>query len=110
MNRLILIPARGAPLAVPNKNLRQLCGKPLLGHVIEAALRADCGRVIVSTNSEKIPAAARNFSAEVPFLRPSELAAATSKSLSAILHALMTLRAKGDTLPEILAFCPQQIQ
>ena len=106
MSHLILIPARGGSTRVPNKNLRQLCGKPLLGHVIEAAVRADCGRVIVSTNSEEIAAVAREFHAEVPFLRPSYLASDTSTSLSAILHALMTLRAQGDSLPEILAFCP----
>jgi CMP-N,N'-diacetyllegionaminic acid synthase len=106
MSRLILIPARGGSTRIPDKNLRQLRGKPLLGHVIEAATRADCGRVIVSTNSEEIAAIARNFHAEVPFLRPSHLASATSNSLSAILHALMTLRAQGDSLPELLAFCP----
>ena len=106
MSLLILIPARGGSTRVPNKNLRQLCGKPLLGHVIEAAIRADCGRVIVSTNSEEIAATARQFNAEVPFLRPSNLATATSSSLSTILHALTTLSAKGDILPEILAFCP----
>jgi CMP-N,N'-diacetyllegionaminic acid synthase len=106
MSRLILIPARGGSTRVPNKNLRQLCGQPLLGYVIEAAIRADCGRVIVSTNCEEIAAVARKFDAEVPFLRPSNLAAATSTSLSAILHALTALRANGDTLPEILAFCP----
>jgi CMP-N-acetylneuraminic acid synthetase len=103
---LTLIPARGGSTRVPNKNLRPLCGKPLLGHVIEAAIRADRGRVIVSTNSEEIAAVAKKFGAEVPFLRPSNLATATSNSLSAILHALMTLRANGDTLPEVLAFCP----
>jgi CMP-N,N'-diacetyllegionaminic acid synthase len=106
MSLLILIPARAGSTRVPNKNLRQLCGKPLLGHVIEAAIRADCGRVIVSTNSEQIAAVARRFNAEVPFLRPSDLATATSSSLSTILHALTTLRATGGTLPEILAFCP----
>lgn len=106
MSLLILIPARGGSTRVPNKNLRQLCGKPLLGHVIDAAIGANCGRVIVSTNSEEIAAAARQFNAEVPFLRPSNLATATSSSLSTIVHALATLGAKGDILPEILAFCP----
>ena len=106
MSVLILIPARGGSTRVPNKNLRELCRKPLLAHVIESAIGADCGRVIVSTDSEEIAAVARSFNAEVPFLRPSNLAAATSTSLSAILHALTTLRAKGDTLPEMLAFCP----
>jgi CMP-N,N'-diacetyllegionaminic acid synthase len=106
MSLLILIPARGGSTRVPNKNLRQLCGKPLLGHVIDAAIGANCGRVIVSTNSEEIAAAARQFNAEVPFLRPSNLATATSSSLSTIVHALATLDAKGDILPEILAFCP----
>jgi CMP-N-acetylneuraminic acid synthetase len=106
MSLLILIPARGGSTRVRNKNLRELYGKPLLGHVIEAAMRADCGRVIVSTNSEEIAAVAQKFDAEVPFLRPSDLATATSSSLSTILHALKTLRTQGDALPEILAFCP----
>jgi CMP-N-acetylneuraminic acid synthetase len=85
-SRLILNPARAGSTRVPNKNVRQLCGKPLLGHVIDAAIRANCARVIVSTNSEEIAAVAKKFNAEVPFLRLSNLAA-TSTSLSTILHA-----------------------
>jgi CMP-N-acetylneuraminic acid synthetase len=105
MSRLVLIPARGGSTRVLNKNLRELAGKPLLAHVIEAACGTDA-RVLVSTNSPDIAEVAQRHGAEVPFLRPDSLATATSSSLSAIVHTLLTLQSRGAPLPELLAFCP----
>ena len=72
---LALIPARGGSKGVPRKNIRPLAGKPLIAYAIEVA-RASCliDRVIVSTDDEEIAAVARQYGADVPFLRPTELA------------------------------------
>lgn len=106
MNRLVLIPARSGSSRVANKNLRLLCGKPLLAHVVTAAVRSGCDQVIVSTNSEEIAKEARRFGAEVPFLRPEQLATPQASSLATILHALLALRQAGRTIPKLVAFCP----
>ena len=106
MKQLILIPARGGSTRVRDKNLRDLDGKPLLAHVVETAVQAECGRVIVSTNSEQIAEVARQFGGEVPFLRPAELSTAQASSLSCILHALVALETEGPDLPDLVAFCP----
>ena len=67
MKQLILIPARGGSTRVRDKNLRDLDGKPLLAHVVETAVQAECGRVIVSTNSEQIAEVARQLAARCLF-------------------------------------------
>ncbi len=71
---LALIPARSGSTRVKNKNLRLLGGKPLIAHTISCALKSRLiDRVIVSTDSPQIAKVAKNFGAEVPFLRPKEI-------------------------------------
>lgn len=86
---LCVITARGGSKRIPGKNLRMLGGKPLIAWSIEAALtaRRRLGRIIVSTDCSEIAAVAREFGAEVPFLRPAELATDEAKSLSVLQHA-----------------------
>lgn len=103
---LILIPARSGSTRVKNKNIRPLAGKPLVGHVIEAAVQAKQARVLVSTNDEEIAAVARKHGAEVPFLRPDSMAQAESSAISAILHCLDWLKTNENWQPDLLAFCP----
>jgi len=75
MSLLAIIPARGGSKGLPGKNIRPLCGKPLLAYSIEAALRCPLiDRVMVSTESPEIADVAMRHGAEVPFLRPVELA------------------------------------
>lgn len=70
-----IIPARGGSKRIPRKNIRLLAGKPLVGYAIEAGLASpSIERVIVSTDDEEIAGIAKEFGAEVPFLRPPELA------------------------------------
>ena len=70
-----IIPARSGSKGIPLKNLREIGFKPLISHTIDAALRAKTvDRVVVSTDSARIAEEAREAGAEVPFLRPSELA------------------------------------
>ncbi len=84
-----LIPARGGSKGVPRKNLRLLCGKPLLQYTAEAALAARrLSRVILSTDDEEIAAIGRRCGLEVPFLRPAELAADDSSTLPVVQHAV----------------------
>ncbi len=72
---LAIIPARGGSKGIPRKNIRALCGKPLIAYTIEVALRAKLiDRVVVSTEDEEIAEISKCYGAEVPFLRPSEMA------------------------------------
>jgi len=69
-----IIPARGGSVGVPLKNIRDLGGKPLISYTIEAAIESKAlDRVIVSTDHEGIAEVARQYGAEVPFVRPSDI-------------------------------------
>lgn len=84
-----IIPARGGSKALPRKNIALLAGEPLISHCIRAALSAHrVDRVIVSTDDEEIAVVARKCGAEVPFLRPVELAQDHSPTLPAIQHSV----------------------
>ncbi len=88
-----LILARGGSKRLPGKNVRPLAGKPLVAWSVEAALAcAAIQDVVVSTDDAAIADAARQAGARVPFLRPPALAADTSTSADAALHALAFLR------------------
>ena len=70
-----LIPARGGSKGVPGKNIRHLGGRPLIEYTIEAARLSNVvDRLVVSTDAEEIADVARSLGADVPFMRPSELA------------------------------------
>lgn len=89
---LAIIPARGGSKGIPRKNIREVLGKPLISHTIEAAL--DCQRingVIVSTDDETIADTARAAGAELPFIRPAELAEDDTPTEPVITHALQSL-------------------
>ena len=73
--KIAVIPARGGSKRIPRKNVRQFCGKPLLAYPIDICLQSGLFKhVIVSTDSEEIAEVARACGAEVPFMRPPELA------------------------------------
>ena len=82
-----VIPARGGSKGLPGKNLKKLCGKPLIAYTIEAALSAKkIHRVIVSTDSEEIAETAKKHGAEVPFLRPEYLASDSASAVDVYIH------------------------
>jgi CMP-N-acetylneuraminic acid synthetase len=86
---LALIPARGGSKGLPGKNIKNLCGKPLIAWSIDSAKRSQhIDRVCVSTDSEEIATISRKFGAEVPFLRPQEISGDTASSVDVALHAL----------------------
>ncbi len=89
MKTLALIPARGGSKRLPGKNIMALGGKPLIAHTIEAALQAQSvDRVVVSTDDGEIAGVARAWGAELPFMRPAELALDTTPDRPVLAHAL----------------------
>src|SRR5436853_7691221 len=102
-----LICARGGSKGVKRKNLRLLQGKPLIAWSIEIAKKcASLDRVIVSTEDREIADVARSFGAEVPFLRPAELAQDDSAELLVWRHALRTLTDLEGKTPDALVNIP----
>jgi N,N'-diacetyl-8-epilegionaminate cytidylyltransferase len=102
-----LICARGGSKGVSRKNLRSLGGKPLLGWAVEVARECpSIERVIVSTEDEEIAAVAKSFGAEVPFIRPCELARDDSAELLVWQHAIRTLASLDNKTPEVLVNIP----
>lgn len=92
---------------MPGKNIRPLGGKPLIAWSIEHALAVKrIGGVIVSTDSEEIAAVAREYGAEVPFIRPAELARDDSPEWLAWRHALNYLLDKNGAFPEVMVSVP----
>ena len=86
---IALIPARAGSVRVPGKNVRELAGHPLLAYSIAAARESGLfDAIVVSTDSEDIAAVARRYGAEVPGLRPAELAGSTSPDIDWIQLAL----------------------
>ena len=71
---LCVIPARGGSKRIPQKNIKNFFGKPLIAYSIEVALKSNIfNRIVVSTDDEEIAKTARMFGAETPFLRPKEI-------------------------------------
>jgi len=84
-----LIPARGGSKGVPRKNVREIEGNPLIAYAIECAKKCpSIDHVVVSTDDDEISRVAEKFGAEVPFLRPSELARDTAAMLPVLRHAV----------------------
>ena len=84
-----LVPARAGSVRVPGKNIAPLAGHPLIAYSIAAAQQSGLfGAVVVSTDSEEIAAIARRYGAEVPGLRPREMAGSTSPDIEWVRHAL----------------------
>ena len=74
-NCICIIPARGGSKEIPKKNIRLLGNKPLIAHTIESAINSQLfDNVIVNTDDSEIAKISKEYGAEVPFMRPSELA------------------------------------
>ncbi|MEO1202396.1 MAG: pseudaminic acid cytidylyltransferase [Pseudomonadota bacterium] len=98
--KLAIIPGRGGSKRIPRKNIREFAGKPLIAHPIGAALRSGLfDRVVVSTDDEEIAGIARDSGAEVPFLRPAELADDFTGTIEVIAHAVQQLRDASTAAP-----------
>jgi len=96
MKVLAVIPARGGSKSIPRKNLVDVAGRPLIAWAIGAAREAKrLDRVIVSTEDEEIAETARKWGAEVPFVRPPELATDTISLIPVVQHALKAMDELG---------------
>lgn len=96
VSTIAFIPARGGSKGVPGKNIKMIAGKPLLAWSIEHALQAaGVDRVVVSTDCPDIAACARQYGAEVPFMRPAEISGDTATTESAMLHFCDWMDAEG---------------
>lgn len=99
---LAIIPARGGSKGLPRKNILDLCGKPLIAYTIEVASKTTLiDRVIVSTDDAEIANVAKQFGAEVPFLRPKELAGDRSSVGEATKYTVDMLQKTGY-VPDVL--------
>lgn len=107
MNTVAFIFARSGSKGLPSKNVKLLAGKPLIAYSIEQALATKrIERVIVSTDSDEIAKIALEFGAEVPFLRPSELATDNSPEWLSWRHGLEYVRTSTGVLPKVMVSLP----
>ncbi len=102
-----LIPARGGSKGIPRKNITFCGGKPLIAHTIEAALAADgLERVVLSTDDPEIASVGNEYGAEVPFLRPTEVANDKTPMVEVIRHFVDWLDCEGENFDGIMLLQP----
>ncbi|HLD72403.1 MAG TPA: acylneuraminate cytidylyltransferase family protein [Candidatus Nanoarchaeia archaeon] len=103
MNILVTICARGGSKGVKNKNIRELAGRPLIAYAIEIAKKwGKADQIVCSTDSLVIAEIAKKYGAEVPFLRPAELATDHAGKLEVIRHALIESEKIYNTTFEVI--------
>ncbi|MAC83414.1 MAG: pseudaminic acid cytidylyltransferase [Arcobacter sp.] len=94
---IAIIPARGGSKRIPKKNIKDFFGKPLIAYSIQVAIDSKLfDKVVVSTDDEQIAAIAKQYGAEVPFLRPKELSDDFSGTAVVVNHALEFLKRQGE--------------
>lgn len=100
---LAIIPARGGSKSIPRKNIRTLAGKPLIAYSIKQACQSKLiSRVICSTDDIEIASVAREYGAEVPFLRPKSISDDHALDLDFHVHALDWLKINENYVPELI--------
>jgi len=100
---LCIIPARGGSKGLPGKNIKLLCGKPLVAYSIEHARQSRLiDRIIVSTDDKKIANIAGRYGANVPFIRPKHLARDNSGTIDVLLHAINFLKKNERKIYDII--------
>jgi pseudaminic acid cytidylyltransferase len=96
--RLAVIPARGGSKRIPRKNIKNFCGKPIIAWSIEAALDSRCfDTVIVSTDDTEIAEVAKNWGADVPFMRPDCLSDDNTGTTPVVRHAIQWIQQQGHS-------------
>ncbi len=107
MRTIAIIPARSGSKGLKDKNIKELCEKPLMAYAIENALKCqyiDC--VMVSTDSEKYAEIAQKYGAEVPFLRSELLASDTAKTLDVIYEVIDEYEKRGEKFDVVVLLQP----
>ena len=96
MKPICIIPARGGSKGVPRKNIRRILNKPLISYTIEKSLKSDIfSHVIVSTEDKEIAKISKQYGAEVPFMRPKNLAKDNTGMVEVLIHAVTKLNSLG---------------
>ncbi|MDD2961454.1 MAG: acylneuraminate cytidylyltransferase family protein [Muribaculaceae bacterium] len=107
MKALVIIPARGGSKGIPRKNIKSICGKPLIGYTIEVAKEiANVVDICVSTDDAEIATIAESFGIPVPFIRPDVLSSDTAGSREVMLHAIDFYKEQGKLYDTIILLQP----
>ena len=105
MKTIAIICARGGSKGLPRKNVKELDGVPLIGRVVKQAVDQACiDTVIVTTDDQEIATIAKHYGAEIPFIRPSELAEDLTTTEDTLRHALLTYEKMNNTEFDICVF------
>lgn len=103
MNFLAIVTARGGSKGLKGKNIKELCGKPLINYTIDAAMKSKyIKRVVVSTDNEDIAKVAKKAGAEIPCMRPEDLATDNASSIDVVLHMINYLKETENYNPEFI--------
>lgn len=107
MKVLGIIPARGGSKGVPRKNIKLLCGKPLLAYTAESALASKLlSKVILSTEDPEIAEIGKSLGLDVPFIRPAELAEDTTPTFPVVIHAVREMEKIGEVFDAVCLLQP----
>ena len=94
---IAIIPARGGSKGIPDKNIMDIDGTPLIAYSILAAQKSKyIDKVIISTDSQKIAEVSQKYGADVPFIRPDELASDTARSVDVVIHCVDFLKSRHE--------------
>lgn len=105
--KICVIPARGGSKRIPRKNIKEFNGKPVIGYPIQAALKSGLfDKVVVSTDDEEIAKIAKDYGAEVPFIRPEHLSCDHAATAPVILHATEWFSQNGVEVDEVTILYP----
>lgn len=104
---LALIPARGGSKRLPGKNVLSMGGKPLIAWSIEAAKNSGIfADIVVSTDDGEIAEVSRKYGAQIPFMRPAEVAGDSAGTFDVVKHALEALEKLGKTYTHVMVLQP----
>ena len=99
---ICIIPARGGSKRIPRKNIKIFNGRPIIAYSIDAAIASGCfDKVIVSTDDNEIARVAKDFGAEVPFMRPAEISNDLAATNPVISHAVDWMESKGNLINHV---------
>ncbi|MCU1807081.1 acylneuraminate cytidylyltransferase family protein [Cytobacillus firmus] len=106
---LAVIPARGGSKGIPKKNIIDLNGKPLIQYTIDAAKESKyIDDIVVSTDNQDIAEVAKQCGADVPFIRPADLASDSAKTIDVLIHTVSELKKLGKTYDFLILLQPTQ--
>ena len=105
--KIAVIPARGGSKRIPRKNIKSFHGKPMIAYSIDAALTSEVfDKIIVSTDDDEIAQISQSYGAEIPFIRPAELADDHTPTVPVIAHAVQACQVLGWDVQEVCCIYP----